>query len=311
MPYAFLRVLERKEPYLDKEKRMPKEQAKFLLENSNMKGHYLGACLDSCRWGSYTTVMWEMDVKGMVSFIQNWMQQNNGNFERLWHERRIDELYTKFELPYTHHEACPRDKEHKGTVVDLGGRMRCAHKTEKRFKPGFIVDYEYFDELSQTMRTDFYENKPRLDLTDGAWDEKTGEILPGNKKELDNYEKQLKRFKEKDRTEIIDDVCYAILSDKAILLSLETIIKRLNLRPEFDTEYCNMPEYAYRAECNKISELNEEEKELYKLTTLCPGHMVPHNKIEFPFDGWDTAFYAQRWFEQFEDKNRLLFFEGF
>ncbi len=47
--------------------RSPREQSQFLLQGNTMQSRYLGACLDSCRWGSETTVMYEMNVKEMIA----------------------------------------------------------------------------------------------------------------------------------------------------------------------------------------------------------------------------------------------------
>ncbi|MEK6880173.1 MAG: hypothetical protein AABY22_11215, partial [Nanoarchaeota archaeon] len=102
----FIRTLERKEPYLDNERRSQKKQFEFLMQNGNMRGHYLGACLDSCRWGGQTTVMWETNIKELMDFIQNWREQNNDD-PNLYHELPIERLYKRFELPHIDHEKCP------------------------------------------------------------------------------------------------------------------------------------------------------------------------------------------------------------
>src|SRR3989344_460171 len=135
IPYAFIRAFQKKEPFLDKEKRLPKQQEIFLRREGNMKGLYLGACLDSARWGSQTTVMYEMSKKRMISFIHNWMNQNNDNFESLWHERKIEDLYKRFNLPHINHEFCPVNKNHKERISDLGGRIRCSHMDKRNLRP--------------------------------------------------------------------------------------------------------------------------------------------------------------------------------
>jgi len=190
----------------------------------NMKGQYLGRCLDSCRWGSQTTVMYEMTVRDMISFIENWMHQNDENFQDLWHERTIEELFEKFELPHIHHENCPVKEYHIGTIEDLGRRIRCSYKL-----------------------------KPITNL----------------------------------------NVCYAILSDKQRILSLETVLNRLNLRPKFKRVYIN-PELGINEPRDLMSESNSV-------------HMEPNDKVEFPFDGWDLAFYVQKWYEQLPNGTAPVF----
>ena len=118
IPYAFVRALKGEKPYLDKESRLPKQQAEFLVQEGNMRGKYLGVCLDSCRWGSQTTVMYEMDINGLIGFIENWMHQNAGNFQDLWHERQINELYKTFELPFIRNETCSVDSNHNDVILD-------------------------------------------------------------------------------------------------------------------------------------------------------------------------------------------------
>jgi hypothetical protein len=309
IPYEFIRVLEGKRPtYLDIGERLPAEQAQFLMQNENMKGKYLGACLDSCRWGSYTTVMYEMTINGMIGFIQNWMSQNQGNFQ--WHERKIDEMHTRFKLPHIDHNKCPRNNNHNETIMDLLGRVRCARKSEKRFKPSYLHSYEAFDMLAGTTRVEYLEDQPQNPLTDGdVWDEKTGELLSVDKEIYEKYLADKERFDEEERTEIVDDFCYAIISDRDVVLPLETVIKRLNLRPETIEVYCKSQEYSYPAECNKVDELSKEEKKMYELIGRCQGHIQPNNKIEFPFDGWDLAYYVQKWHEQFKNNSNPLFYE--
>lgn len=255
IPYAFVKIMKGEEPYLDKSNRLPKEQAKFLMAKGNMRGRYLGASLDSCRWGSQTTIMYEMSVKGLMGFIQNWMQQNLKNFTGLWHKKQIEELYTKFELPFINYETCPRDKNHSGIVRDLGGRLRCAHKSEKRFKPSFVDYWESFDELSGMIQRHYFEDEP-------------SDHLPGYKKDAERYKRELEEFKQEESSLLVTDICYAILSDKGRILPLETIIKRLDLRPETEIVY---------------------------------------DKVEFPFDGWDLAFYVQKWYQQLFDGKSPIF----
>src|SRR5437667_3452521 len=128
IPYAFIKVMNKEDPFLDRNGRSPKEQAKYLMKNENMKGLYLGACLDSIRWGGEISVMYEFSVSGLVDFIDNWMKQNQGSFEKLFHEKKIDELYKEFKLPYIEKEKCTREESHRGKIKDFwelsGARMK-------------------------------------------------------------------------------------------------------------------------------------------------------------------------------------------
>lgn len=255
IPYEFIRVMKGKKPSdLEREKRLPKQQLEFLMQNGNMKGKYLGACLDSSRWGSQTTVMYEIDIKGLINFIQNWTSQNPENFQQLYHEERIEKLYTKFELPHIDYKVCPRNENHKGTVTDLSGRVRCAHKEEKRFRPSFLEVYgSYLDKLANISRLDFVESHPRN---------------LGYDKEDPELQLLLDKWNTEERTAVYADFCYAILSDKEYILPLETILKRLEVTSPF-----------YERQGN----------------------------TEFPFDGWDLAFYVKKWYEQFPNGQAPLF----
>jgi hypothetical protein len=248
LPHAFLDVLNKEEPYLATNRRSPKEQADLLQQRENMKGKYLGACFDSSRWGGETTVLYEMNIQQMLGFIQNWMRQNEANFQDLWLKKDdIENLYKTSELPYIHLDSCPRDKSHSGTFTDLAGRIRCSHRTER---------------------------------------------------ELEAFESQ--------EPEILVDVCYSILSDKATVLSLETIIRRLNLAPDYELVHCKCSPGRYWR-CDRANELDKYDKENYESTGLCPGHKDKVNQIAFPFDGWKLAFYTQRWYEQLPDGKAPLF----
>src|SRR5438309_764494 len=114
IPYAFLKVLNKEEPYLERHGRSLREQKEYLKGSRNMGELYLGACLDSIRWGGQTSVMYEMTIPEMVSFIDFCMKQNSDKFEKLFHEKKIEEMSTHFELPYIEHDSCPRDEVHKG-----------------------------------------------------------------------------------------------------------------------------------------------------------------------------------------------------
>lgn len=316
IPYAFIKILKGEEPHLKVPGKSPREQAEFLLEGKNMKGQYLGACLDSCRWGSYSTIMYEMNINDMISFIQNWMEQNKRkfpkiwekNFTELWHEKEIGDLDKRFELSYVHHEVCPRDKNHKDTIKDLGGRLRCYNFSKKKLKPSYIESYDSFDELSQTKQRHFYEKEPMDPIPDEdyAYDESRNFLY---EEELKDYQEELEEFKNENPTFEVIDNCYAILSEKGRILPLETILKRLNLRPAYETFYCKYNSNdIIPGVCKRLNELDDIDRENYEFTERCPGHIRTHNYIEFPFGGWTLALYVQKWYEQSPD-GKAPFFE--
>ena len=302
LPYTFIRVFQGQEPNTldsdrDKSDRAPKDQAKFLMQGNNMKGELLGECLDSARWGGQRTVMYEMDVHGMIGFIQNWVKQNK-NFQRLWHEREISELYSKFELPYTKHDICPSDKEHKAKTNDLEGRLRCIQVDEQKLRPSFVVSYEtngkrvYFEDPPSDPRPDDWDENPE--------DEKYF------KKLYNFYLARLKKFEKEEPTFIIRRKCNAIISDEGVVLPLETILIRLCLDPMV-TRHC----YDGFQGCTpkRLAEMPEEEREFYSGRIPCSGHYEANDHLEFPFDGWDLAFYVQKWYEQVPN-GKAPWFEG-
>lgn len=244
VPYDLIRHFEGKKPLLEKSNRSVKEQTAYLLQPGKMIGIPLGACLDSCRWGSKSTTMYEMSVQGMVSFIQNWMAQNPDNYQQLFHERPLAEIYIKIELPHLKHEKCPRDEKHQGTITDFEGKKRCRFRRKLSFRPSFMESYQEFDTLAQLERKNYYER----DFT--------------TSREERIY------LQEKDKMTEITDHCYAVLSDKDVILSLETVLRRLNLHPETNVK-------------------------VFKDT---PPKLT--NKYQFAGDGWDLAAYTQLWYEQ-------------
>lgn len=257
-----------------------KGRADFLMKRDNMKNEYLGACLDYIRWGGKTTVMYEFGTKGLISFIQHWMKLNKNNL--IWADKLPS---ANFVLPYIKHDKCPRNSEHAGLVDDLGGRIRCAHKSqEKKLKPSFVSSYTTFDALSNVEITRYYEIEPESPSCD-----EDGNFLC-SKKELEAYEKKMEEFEDEKPTFIVEDVCYAILSDEKSILSLEKVLDRLNLEPKYKTVYCG-DRLGY---CQRIDELNEWQREF----AFCPGHREENNRTVHGFDGWALAWYIQKWYEQ-------------
>lgn len=271
-----------------------KERTRFLMQNENMKDEYLGAYLDYIRWGGQETVMYELGTKRLINFIQHWMSLNQGNL--IWSDEKPSENFT---LPYIKHDKCPRDEKHKGTIRDLAGRVRCAHKSEKRLKPSFVRSFSYFDKDRQAHVANYWEDSPRDKVPDDAWDENTGELLDFYKDDWEVYQKELEKFKEEKPTFIVKDFCYAILSDENTILSLEEILDRLNLESKTKTVYCS------GLECKRLDELPED-KWFYE-GCMCPGHIEENDIIVHPFDGWELAWYVQKWHEQIPNGQSPVF----
>ena len=296
-PYAFMKVMRKEEPFLDRGRKSLKGQEIFLRRKENMRGLYLGACLDSIRWGGQTTVMYEMGNIKMISFIRNWMRQNEGNFQDLFHERGIDELYKRFELPHTDHKVCPRDKGHKERVMDRGGRLRCAHVDRKKLRSSFIQSYRSGDRMVFLERDPLYE-------------------VPEDENHWSRRDKALiEKYDAEEPTAEIIDPCYVIISDKGRVLSFETILNRLNLAPKTKRVHCpgnDHIRFTRNKGCTKerLNEMDEEERLRNEDINFCPGHTEPINdRLVFPFDGWDLAFYVQKWWGQKSDGSAPIFEE--
>jgi hypothetical protein len=307
MPYEFVRALEGKRHLWeerDRKGKLPEEYAKYLMQDGNMRGKYLGACLDASRWGAPTTVMYRMDIKGMIEFIQEWFRQNQGNEAALFHEKPIDVLYKRFELPRINHDKCPAGKDHTGTVLDRRGNLRCAHQSVKRIRPSFISEgWVYLDKENGVKRVEYSEERPFCPISDEFLEEvEAGEatLSDEDRQRYDQWVADTRRFEEEEPEPAVTQICYAIISEGKRVLSLEEIIRRLNLEPEFVRVFCNkLPGgNIFRIGCTpeRIAAMSPEERESYHGT--CLGHEEPNDKVVFDFDGWDLAYYVQRCWEQ-------------
>jgi len=91
VPYAYAKVLggegSPKIRDFPPEVDSPLKEAHYLMQDGNMRGRYLGQCLDSCRWGAPETIMYELNALEMTKFVRNWMKQNKGNLR--FHERDL------------------------------------------------------------------------------------------------------------------------------------------------------------------------------------------------------------------------------
>jgi hypothetical protein len=291
IPYAFIKALEGKPASLERDNRSPENQMKFLMEDNNMKGQYLGACLDSCRWGVATTVMWETDVRGLMALIEEWRKQNDDN-PSLYHERRIEDIYAKFELPHIKHEKCPASKEHEGTIKDVAGRVRCSQERLQLFRPSFIEAHGIgFNELAQMKEFYFGENEPFNPM-----------LIPDNSEERnDEYWEAKKLWDSEEQSVEVKDVCYAILNDSALILPFERVLDRLNLSSHVERNYCQPRRGSDEEPCRRLNDLDEVERHFAQIHERCPGHVEQVKRAEFPFDGWTMAFYLQKWKEQSPD----------
>lgn len=288
---------------IEKEEEPPpsKKQIKFLLKD-NMKGEYLSTCLNKNSWTSppYFTKVYDMGIRELVSFVQNWMQQNEGNFDKLWYEKQIGKIYQRLKLPHLNNKTCPKNKNHKEKIKDVNGKIRCAHKSNINLRPSFIEDYNFFDKSAHTKKRYFYERAPNgkinhsLDSSLYMFDIEKYNLDPEKQ-----HREELKLFEQEKKSVPLTDICYTILSDKDTILPLETILKRLNIRSETEKVYCNESGLGI---CERLHELNKEDRKIYEMMRICPGHLQLHNKIEFNFDAWALAFYIRKWYKQLSDK---------
>jgi hypothetical protein len=281
--YSFLKCLAGEgNGFIAHAKRLKPEKAiEYLMRPGVMRGKLLGACLDSCRIGSMNTCYWPVDVDGMMNLIQRWREENDDN-PGLYHERKLEDLYTKFDLPWIKHEHCPRDKNHKITVVDSAGNLRCGHNTLELIRPSFTVDGSLsWDSHSQTHIRNFYEEKP-ADPTN--YDEGGEDIT--DEKGYQEYLENLERYETEEPIEV-KDTCYSIIKESRTKpMAFETILRRENIQPAIKTKYCG-DAFGNLSKCKKD-----------KSRPYCLGHDVPNSAVEFFFDGWTLALYVQKWKEQ-------------
>jgi len=301
--------------FLDKDGRSPKEQAEWLQQGRRMQGKYLGFCLDSARWGSPQTVMYEMAPKDMIVFIQNWMEQNKGFERKLLHEKPIEELYKRFELPKTDNENCKENHETRKIVMPNGEVFCATQKEVKVFSPLELlasnhpyVRMQVLDFLdkddSLAMALDIVEHEKGHDENDIYYEkdvhvanlasviknvapdlmmifrERSLEVRPGWESVF--REQSAKLAQEVQHTDI--KYCNALISDINTIYSFEKILRKLNLAPETKRLYCK----------NRFEEGCKISKDSYS----CFGHDEPNNELVFDFDGWTLAYYVQRWMEQ-------------
>lgn len=237
------------------------DRIKVMLDGG-MKNQYLGACLDYVRFGAMNACFWnvqEGNVKGLMNFIQQWRDINRENL--IWSDKPMPQT---LELPYIHHDECPRtklseaSKQHKGTLVDRGGRIRCAHIEKKEVKPSFTKAYQAgIDPEAMMDIQEFYEEHPREPV---SYDEhgELEDIEPDNE-EYQKYLRDKEQYETEEPVEVIRP-CYAIISEpRDKPMPLEKMLSRLNIYKHSD------------------------------------GY------VGYPFCGWTLAWYVQKWHEQSPD----------
>jgi hypothetical protein len=200
---------------------------------------------------------------------------------------KMSELYSESGLPHINHEHCPVSEIHSQTIRDLSGRVRCAEVGHHRIKPSFMYSSSRFDKHAEMSRIVFGEGAPPGEPCDYYYDEELEEeVFYRDESEWEAYRKLKAEFDSEEPIDIMD-ACYAIISDADVVLPFETVLDRLNLAPKKKTVYCNNDFNGMIAGgfCR-----HEE--------GYCRGHTVPNMEVIFPFDGWDVAFYLQKWKDQ-------------
>lgn len=247
----------------------PLAEAEYLKKDGHMKGFYLGDCLDRCRWGSMTTVMYEMNTLEMAEFIKNWMEQNKGNL--MFHFKGLP---TDFKLPYTEYDSCPRNSKHKIRNMGIDGTVRCIDEDVKVIKKDYLDSVISHDEFSNSRRKHHWERHP----LNGRFE--------------DEEEEAIRLYEESTETVTVRDRCGAIISEKGVTFPLAEILERLNL---YDGSFlgCKGDVCGDRS----LIELYGDGK--------CRGHTV-YDHFVVPFNGWALARYAQKWHEQ-ESKGTAQF----
>ncbi len=252
-----------------------KEKVDYLMKG-HMKEVYLSGCFKAISYGPTT---YHLSVNEFLMFIKKWMEQNKYFGAILAAEQGYAEL------PKLEYAFCPRDKEHKRTVKDLAGRVRCAHfhdyelkvgqisSYDFELKPGHISIYKSYDAPSEIEEIHYVVNPPR-------------------------GEDRLRKWRGEVPTAVVRDLCYAIISEKEYKLSLEKIIRRLNKEPETKTVYCNDGSNPSRCLIKKSG------------LGYCTGHPESNNVVSFDCASPKLAVYVRKWYEQgnapFFEKDRVL-----
>ena len=276
--------------HLMREGRTISEQTAYLLEQGKMVGKPLGACLDSARWGSQQTVMYELSVTEMVGFITNWVSQNGKNFPKLLEDPRYFAKYDGITLPFIAYSNCPKEKGHTKRVKDRSGLVRCGHIRVKKFNPEFVQVYPPTNFVSGLERTWYVEEIPSVSEEVG----KATEWARENRA----YLEAIGRFEDQSRkTEEVNDPCYAVISDENVVMPLETVLRRLAVSSEF----------LRKSSLRLLKDCQGDDP--YQSSDQIGVDEFENPQTEFPFDGWGLANYVQLWFEQTEGNSLPDLFE--
>lgn len=257
------------------------DHLKFLIKHERMKGEFLGTCLDYIRYGSMNGVAFPMTVYQLIGFIQHWMKLNKDNL--IWDEQPMP---ANFDLPRINYNRCQRNNTHTKTILDAGGKLRCAHIEKHTVREGFNYSYNYFDEFSNLNETVICDDKPRE--PDGDDDGSVDED------EFDRYEEKQERYEQAREVEVISP-CYAIINEGRRILELETVLDRINCAPKTKTVYCGRTEGL--SPCRRLDELDEYDRKLAEFD-WCPGHEEENPWVIVPFGGHTLADFVHKWYEQ-------------
>jgi len=216
-PYPFGRTFQAfGKSLLDTSGRMQKDRIHFLQQNGNMTGLTFDACFDSCRSSEWSSIP---SVRETVEFVRNWMSQNPEEGLDLLYEHPLEltESYRpRFELPHIHYDHCPQGIHHRGTVEDLGGRIRCAHLDKQWVRPSFLLEENGWIE----------EREPHDPTPEDAWEK--GELDPIYKEEYQEFLEDMDRYWAERPSLEITMACYWVISDENVIIPLETIFNRIS-----------------------------------------------------------------------------------
>jgi hypothetical protein len=240
----------------------------FKRSKNRMKNVSLGEALDFVSFGGMNFVVWELNKKGLISFIQNWMDAQEPSY--FWN--REGEIREE-QLPFINYKNCPSHEKHTERVRDLAGRLRCGHIEIEKFKPNFIESYSLTDDFSGMKKKYFSEDAPNEPIFDDEdFDEQTGELNLLDQERLEEYNKKKEKFDNEEPSILVHDFCYSIISDEGIYLPLESVLTRLDV--------------AYLDATNSFS----QEKEI----------------CVYPFSGFTLANFIKAWAEQKGEKRFFL-----
>lgn len=247
-----------KHPYYGEVSELPLEDTLgfFIGDNSfRMRFVSLGEALDFTSAGGMNYVLWNMGKKELVSFVKNWMDEQKPRIEYkeipsseisgvsklVERKREHSYLWNKFncdedvELPYIDEKRCSGEK-HVETIRDGAGRLRCAHINKRMLRPSFIEVHVTQPGVSSDLgRRDYYEVKPLPssipeNFEDG---EEPVDIPLDEDPDYQAYLKEKEAYDSEEPTEVVVDSCYAIISDKGVNLSLESVLTRLCIDNSF------------------------------------------------------------------------------